>query len=58
MLRSALDVVEEGERAPQPAEPSEERREGWPARSDDTREFEAPRPSLYLSSDPKDANSA
>ncbi|HEY6030680.1 MAG TPA: DivIVA domain-containing protein [Gaiellaceae bacterium] len=58
LLRSALDVVEEGERAPQPAEPSEERREGWPARGDDTREFEAPRPSLYLSSDPKDANSA
>lgn len=58
LLRSALDVVDEGERTPQSVEPSDERRESWPARGDDTREFEAPKPSLYLSSDPKDANSA
>lgn len=76
LLRSALDVVEEGERqyeaehaaqqpeerpsepdggAPQPAAAAEpERRDDWPRR-DDTREFEAPqRPSLYLSSEPRD----
>lgn len=58
LLRSALDVVDEGERMPAPSEPAAERRESWPARKDDTREFEAPRPSLHLSSEPKDAHSA
>ena len=58
LLRSALDVVDEGERTPKPAEPADERREEWPERREDTREFEAPRPNLYLSSDPKDAHSA
>ena len=59
LLRSALDVVEEGERTPRPGEGGEERHESWPERREDTREFEAPRPSLYLSSEqPKDANSA
>jgi cell division septum initiation protein DivIVA len=61
LLRSALDVVDEGERAQQPAEQPaapEERRGAWPGRVDDTREFEAPRPSLYLSAERKDASSA
>jgi cell division septum initiation protein DivIVA len=53
LLRSALDVVEEGEHAP-----GGEQQERWPRR-EDTREFEAPaRPGLYLSSEQKDANSA
>ena len=61
LLRAALDVVEEGDRAEAaPAKQEEgEKQESWPARADDTREFESPqRPSLYLSSEPKDANSA
>jgi cell division initiation protein len=56
LLRAALDVVEEGDR---PAESGE----AAPAadlpkpKPDDTREFESPvRPSLYLSSEPKDAS--
>jgi DivIVA domain-containing protein len=61
LLRSALDVVEEGERMPAPAPEPEagEKRDSWPQR-DDTREFEAPqgRPGLYLSSEPKDARGA
>jgi cell division septum initiation protein DivIVA len=61
LLRSALEIVEEGDRpgeaAPTPLPPAEEEhREEWPKR-DDTREFENPaRPSLYLSSEPKDAS--
>jgi cell division septum initiation protein DivIVA len=57
LLRSALDVVEEGERMPEPQ--AEEKRDTWPQR-DDTREFEAPqgRPGLYLSTEPKDARGA
>ena len=61
LLRAALDVVEEGDRATEApaAKPEVEKDESWPARADDTREFESPqRPSLYLSSEPKDANSA
>lgn len=57
LLRSALDIVDEGDRQPgeAPAE-VEERKEGYPAR-DDTREFENPqRPGLYLSSEPRDAS--
>jgi DivIVA domain-containing protein len=68
LLRSALDVVEEGDRAPvsepagsalpaapPPAQAPEPRpRDDWP-KHEDTREFESPnRPSLYLSSEPKD----
>jgi DivIVA domain-containing protein len=65
LLRSALDLVEEGDRAPAaepagsalpaaPPAPEPHPREERP-RHDDTREFEAPnRPSLYLSSEPKD----
>jgi cell division septum initiation protein DivIVA len=58
LLRSALDIVDEGDR-PGEALPEAERKEGYPNR-EDTREFEAPqpqpRPSLYLSSEPKDAS--
>jgi cell division septum initiation protein DivIVA len=56
LLRSALDLVDEGDR-PQEAVPEAEPKEGYPNR-EDTREFEAPppRPSLYLSSEPKDAS--
>lgn len=58
LLRAALDVVEEGERSDEPRANPERPKEDWP-RHDDTREFDAPqRPSLYLSSEPKDANSA
>jgi len=58
LLRAALDVVAEGERSEEPPANPEGQQEGWP-RTDDTREFEAPqRPSLYLSSEPKDAHSA
>jgi DivIVA domain-containing protein len=64
LLRSALEVVEEGARMPvrseepEPAATPEERPESWPHR-DDTREFESPnRPGLYLSSEPKDARGA
>jgi DivIVA domain-containing protein len=66
LLRSALDVVEEGDRAPvsepassalpaaPPVAPEPRPREEWP-KHEDTREFESPnRPSLYLSSEPKD----
>ena len=57
LLRSALDVVEEGDAEPA-ADAAPEQKERWPAR-EDTREFEAPpRPSLYLSSEPRDASSA
>jgi cell division initiation protein len=58
LLRSALEIVEEGDRpgeaeAQAPPE-AEQRKEEWP-RHDDTREFQTPaRPSLYLSSEPKD----
>jgi cell division septum initiation protein DivIVA len=59
LLRSALDIVEEGDR-PREAEAqvapaaAVERKEEWP-KHDDTREFQSPaRPSLYLSSEPKD----
>jgi cell division septum initiation protein DivIVA len=59
LLRSALEIVEEGDRpgeAPPAAPPADEPREEWPKR-DDTREFENPaRPSLYLSSEPRDAS--
>ncbi len=58
LLRSALEIVEEGDRPgePQAAPPADERKEEWPKR-DDTREFENPaRPSLYLSSEPKDVS--
>jgi len=60
LLRAALDVVEEGDRAEAaPPKSEDQKEESWPARADDTREFESPqRPSLYLSSEPKDANSA
>jgi DivIVA domain-containing protein len=58
LLRSALDVVEEGDRVTGDGQPGDGgRNESWPAR-EDTREFprpggEAPqRPSLYLSSEP------
>ena len=70
LLRSALDVVDEGDRMPlsepsvaasppPPAPPTPEpARDEWPKhepRHEDTREFESPnRPSLYLSSEPKD----
>jgi DivIVA domain-containing protein len=58
LLRSALDIVEEGDRAGVEQPGSEEPKENWPAR-EDTREFESPqRPSLYLSSEPRDATSA
>jgi cell division septum initiation protein DivIVA len=62
LLRSALEVVDEGDRAAEvqataqapPPPAADERKEEWPKR-DDTREFENPaRPSLYLSSEPKD----
>src|SRR4051812_41125942 len=54
LLRSALDVVDEGDRdaaaAAPPPPAGEEHREEWP-KPEDTREFEPePRPSLYLSS--------
>lgn len=50
LLRSALDIVDEGDREP------EEHGEGYPAR-EDTREFGNPqRPGLYLSSEPRDAS--
>jgi DivIVA domain-containing protein len=63
LLRSALDVVDEADRAPAPepappTTPEPQAREEWPKQEpkhEDTREFEAPsRPSLYLSSEPKD----
>jgi cell division septum initiation protein DivIVA len=58
LLRSALEIVEEGDRPGDAKAEAEGRKEDWPAR-DDTREFESPqRPSLYLSSEPKDASSA
>ena len=58
LLHSALDMVEEGEHAPAAEPPAEERQESWPQR-EDTREFDSPeRPSLYLSSEPRDADSA
>jgi hypothetical protein len=58
LLRSALDVVEEGDEGEEAGGGSEEQQEAWP-RHEDTREFEAPqRPSLFLSSEPRDANSA
>jgi cell division initiation protein len=68
LLRSALEIVDEGDRvAGEPAAsasdasapasaPPEAPRDEWPKR-DDTREFESPaRPSLYLSSEPKDVS--
>jgi cell division initiation protein len=56
LLRAALDVVEEGDRSGEAAKADPERKEGYPKR-EDTREFEKPeRPSLYLSSEPKDAS--
>jgi cell division septum initiation protein DivIVA len=56
LLRSALDIVQEGDRPGEAAPAPERPKEEWP-RHDDTREFESPqRPSLYLSSDPKDAS--
>ena len=58
LLRSALDIVDEGDRQGEAEpRPAAERSEDYPKR-DDTREFEAPqpRPSLYLSSEPKDAS--
>jgi DivIVA domain-containing protein len=60
LLRSALEIVEEGDRPGEaaPAEPptAADPKDEWPKR-DDTREFESPaRPSLYLSSEPKDAS--
>lgn len=55
LLRSALDIVDEGDR-PGEAPPAPESKEGYPNR-EETREFESPqRPSLYLSSEPKDAS--
>ncbi len=63
LLRSALEVVEDGERMPVPgpveaAAPEPAQRGSWPQR-DDTREFEAPgRPELYLSSEPQESQSA
>jgi cell division initiation protein len=50
LLRSALDIVDEGDRGSGDAEIEAEA--AYPAR-EDTREFEAPqRPGLYLSSEP------
>jgi DivIVA domain-containing protein len=59
LLRSALEIVEEGDREPKDEQAAADApKENWPAR-EDTREFEAPnRPSLYLSSEPRDASSA
>jgi DivIVA domain-containing protein len=61
LLRSALDVVDEADRTPAPTEPSAATPPAEPkpqpewAKTGDTREFESPnRPSLYLSSEPKD----
>jgi cell division initiation protein len=58
LLRSALEVVDEGEHPTgEPQPDGDEPAQSWPAR-DDTREFEAPqRPGLYLSSEPRDASS-
>lgn len=56
LLRSALEIVEEGDRSGEAAAPpsADQGKEEWPKR-DDTREFAGPaRPSLYLSSEPKD----
>lgn len=61
LLRAALDVVVEDEPGEEPAgeEPApEQEQDEWPRR-EDTREFELPeQPSLYLSSEPRDAYSA
>jgi DivIVA domain-containing protein len=56
LLRSALEVVEEGDRPAEPAVAGETPKDEWPKR-DDTREFDSPvRPSLYLSAEPKDVS--
>jgi DivIVA domain-containing protein len=56
LLRSALEVVEEGDRPAEPAAADAAAKDEWPKR-DDTREFDSPvRPSLYLSAEPKDAS--